>query len=271
MLNECSFIPPFLFSTFPNLTLSWLLSLTPQRLVSLLWKLWSSHQSRSFQFFNTNIYLILLKFAKFFCLFIFLCLLEIRFLDRRSTTVLQYAETLHPPPCCASTHKECGFSSGTSQAVGALGTIAKDHRFTKVGKTTKIIYCTHQPLKAICLSTLAVIHCDAVRMKISYNFFVSGKIHFILNSAVATIGGLQGIKCRHIRSKFLHLNLYSQKREVRTSRDKLIWNRVDKSCLENAPCSLQAKMKSSAVVFRNWDSWIFSPMINHHKQHFKPL
>lgn len=156
--------------------------------------------------------------------------------------------------------------------MGALGTIAKDHRFIKIGKTTKIIYSIHQPIKPICPSVLAVIHCDAVWMKISYNFFVSGKIHFILNSVVATIGGLHGVKCRHIRSKFLHLSLYSQKRDIRPSRYKLIWIRVDKSCLENNHCSLHARMKSSSVVFCNWDSWIFfSPMIHHHKQNFKPL
>lgn len=116
-------------------------------------------------------------------------------------------------------------SSGAPPAVGTLGTIS--------------------------LSTLAVIYCDG--FVIACNLFVYGIINFIMNSVFSTAGEIRVTKCRDIRGKFLLLHLYSQKRDIRPFREKLIWIRVDKSCLKNACCTLQDRMNHSAVVFCSWD------------------
>lgn len=85
-------------------------------------------------------------------------------------------------------------SSGAPPAVGTLGTIS--------------------------LSTLAVIYCDG--FVIACNLFVYGIINFIMNSVFSTAGEIRVTKCRDIRGKFLLLHLYSQKRDIRPFREKLI-------------------------------------------------
>lgn len=55
----------------------------------------------------------------------------------------------------------------------------------------------------------------------SNDFFVSGKQLHSEPSAFATVDGIAVTKRRHVRGKILHFHLYSQKREIKLSGEKL--------------------------------------------------
>lgn len=195
----------------------------PRKRVSLLWNWRTSHQNRSFHFLQPQMSASLYQSFLMFLLQVFVVvflLLEIR-LGQKIYSIHELFIHLQSVVWLIKSVT----SSGAPPAVGTLGTIS--------------------------LSTLAVIYCDG--SVIACNFFVYGIINFIMNSVFSTACGICVTKCRHIRGKFLLLYLYSWKRDIRPFREKLIWIRVDKSCLKNARCTLRDRMNHSAVVFCSWD------------------